>query len=750
MSAGQEAARAAESYAGERYKYGFVTDVEADSAPLGLDHGTIRFISAKKGEPEWLFDWRIKAFERWLKMEDEEPTWAKVHYPPIDYQAACYYSAPKSDSDRPKSLDEIDPELLKTYEKLGIPLREQEMLAGVAVDAVFDSVSVATTFKGKLAEMGIIFCPISEAVKEHPELVRRYLGSVVPYSDNFFATLNSAVFTDGSFVYVPKGVRCPMELSTYFRINAANTGQFERTLIIADEGSYVSYLEGCTAPMRDENQLHAAVVELVALDDAEIKYSTVQNWYPGDAEGRGGIYNFVTKRGACRGANAKISWTQVETGSAITWKYPSCILQGDNSVGEFYSIAITNNCQQADTGTKMIHIGRNTKSRIVAKGIAAGRSDSTYRGLVRIQPKAEGARKPHPVRFAADRRRVRRPHRPLYRIAQPHGTDRARGHDLEDQRGPALLLPAARHRRGGCRGAHRERLLPRGAAGAADGVRGRGAEAGGHQPRRQRRLERYGRFMSKPMLLIENLHVTVDGKTILNGLDLAVNTGEVHAVMGPNGSGKSTLAYVIAGREGYAVSGGSITFRGDDVLAMSVEERALNGVFLAFQYPVEIPGVGSATFLKTAVNAGRKHRGEKEYDAMEFLKLVKAKHTALGIDDGMMRRALNVGFSGGEKKRNEMLQMALLEPALAVLDETDSGLDIDALKVVANGINALRGPERAMVVITHYQRLLDHVVPDRVHVLAGGRIVRSGGRELALELERNGYAGFGLEPSAAA
>ena len=392
MSAQQEAAQAVESYAGERYKYGFVTDVEADSAPPGLDHDTIRFISAKKGEPEWLLAWRLKAFERWLAMEDEEPTWAKLHYPPIDYQDACYYSAPKSDADRPKSLDEVDPELLRTYEKLGIPLQEQEMLAGVAVDAVFDSVSVATTFKDKLAEMGIIFCSISEAVKEHPELVQRYLGSVVPYSDNFFATLNSAVFTDGSFVYVPKGVRCPMELSTYFRINAANTGQFERTLIIADEGSYVSYLEGCTAPMRDENQLHAAVVELIALDDAEIKYSTVQNWYPGDAEGKGGIYNFVTKRGACRGANAKISWTQVETGSAITWKYPSCILQGDNSVGEFYSIAITNNRQQADTGTKMIHMGRNTKSRIVSKGIAAGRSDSTYRGLVRIQPKAEGAR----------------------------------------------------------------------------------------------------------------------------------------------------------------------------------------------------------------------------------------------------------------------------------------------------------------------------------------------------------------------
>ena len=392
MSGRLETAQAVEALAGERYKYGFVTDVETESAPPGLDEGTIRFISAKKREPDWLLAWRLKAFARWLQIADEEPAWARLRYPRIDYQDACYYAAPKTDADRPKSLDEVDPELLRTYEKLGIPLKEQEALAGVAVDAVFDSVSVATTFKDKLAGMGIVFCSISEAVQEHPALVRRYLGSVVPYSDNFFATLNSAVFTDGSFVYVPKGVRCPMELSTYFRINAAKTGQFERTLIVADEGSYVSYLEGCTAPMRDENQLHAAVVELVALDDAEIKYSTVQNWYPGDAEGRGGIYNFVTKRGACRGANAKIAWTQVETGSAITWKYPSCILQGDGSVGEFHSIAITNNRQQADTGTKMIHIGRGTKSRIVSKGIAAGRSDSTYRGLVRIQPKAAGAR----------------------------------------------------------------------------------------------------------------------------------------------------------------------------------------------------------------------------------------------------------------------------------------------------------------------------------------------------------------------
>ena len=355
-----------------------------------MNEDVICFISRKKGEPEWLLEWRLKAFRYWQTMP--EPHWARVSFPPLDYQDAYYYSAPKTAADGPKSLDEIDPELLRTYEKLGIPLKEQEALAGVAVDAVFDSVSVATTFKKKLEDVGVIFCPMSEAVKNHPALVRKYLGSVVPYADNKHATLNSAVFTDGSFVYVPKGVRCPMELSTYFRINAANTGQFERTLIIADEGSYVSYLEGCTAPMRDENQLHAAVVELVTLKDAEIKYSTVQNWYPGDENGRGGIYNFVTKRGACRGDNSKISWTQVETGSAITWKYPSCILQGDNTVGEFYSIAITNNLQQADTGTKMIHLGRNTRSRIIAKGIAAGRSNSTYRGLVKISPKAEGAR----------------------------------------------------------------------------------------------------------------------------------------------------------------------------------------------------------------------------------------------------------------------------------------------------------------------------------------------------------------------
>jgi Fe-S cluster assembly protein SufB len=373
----------------EKYKYGFTTDIESEKAPLGLNEDTVRFISAKKNEPAWLLEWRLAAFRRWLTMA--EPTWAKVSYPPIDFQDAYYYAAPKQKA-KLDSLDQVDPKLLETYEKLGIPLTEQKMLAGVAVDAVFDSVSVVTTFKEKLAEVGVIFCPMSEAVQKHPELVRKYLGSVVPTSDNFYATLNSAVFSEGSFVYIPEGVRCPMELSTYFRINEKQTGQFERTLIIADKGSYVSYLEGCTAPQRDENQLHAAVVELVALDDAEIKYSTVQNWYPGDEDGKGGVYNFVTKRGDCRGTNSKISWTQVETGSAITWKYPSCILRGDNSRGEFYSIAISNGRQQVDSGTKMIHLGRNTTSRIISKGISAGRSSNTYRGLVSVHRKAENVR----------------------------------------------------------------------------------------------------------------------------------------------------------------------------------------------------------------------------------------------------------------------------------------------------------------------------------------------------------------------
>jgi Fe-S cluster assembly protein SufB len=404
MPAVTETLETVQSVTDSGYKWGFETDIEMEFAPKGLNEDIVRFISAKKNEPAWLLEWRLKAFAMWQKME--EPSWAAVKHPPIDYQDSYYYAAPVQKA-KPKSLDEVDPELLKTYAKLGIPLKEQAILAGVegagdspsdsgrmpiAVDAVFDSVSVATSYKERLAKEGIIFCSISEAVQEHPDLVRQYLGSVVPQGDNFYAALNSAVFTDGSFVYIPKGVRCPMELSTYFRINAKSTGQFERTLIIADASSHVSYLEGCTAPMRDENQLHAAVVELVALDDATIKYSTVQNWYPGDSEGRGGIYNFVTKRGACRGARSKISWTQVETGSAITWKYPSCILQGDDSVGEFYSVAITNNRQQADTGTKMFHIGKNTRSTIVSKGISAGKGQNTYRGLVKISPKAHGAR----------------------------------------------------------------------------------------------------------------------------------------------------------------------------------------------------------------------------------------------------------------------------------------------------------------------------------------------------------------------
>ncbi len=374
----------------EEYKYGFITDIEADALPPGLNEDVIRAISTRKGEPEWMLEWRLKAYGQWLKME--EPRWAFLHYPKINYQDIVYYSAPRQKKGGPKSLEEVDPELIDTYRKLGIPLEEQEILAGVAVDAVFDSVSVATTFRKKLAEQGIIFCAMSEALREHPDLVRKYLGTVVPYSDNFFAALNAAVFSDGSFCYIPKGVRCPMELSTYFRINAAKTGQFERTLIVADEGSNVSYLEGCTAPMRDENQLHAAVVELVAHKDASIKYSTIQNWYPGDDQGKGGIYNFVTKRGKCQGANSHISWTQVETGSAITWKYPSCLLIGDNSIGEFYSVALTKKRQQADTGTKMIHIGKNTRSNIVSKGISAGEGQNTYRGLVKIAKGATNAR----------------------------------------------------------------------------------------------------------------------------------------------------------------------------------------------------------------------------------------------------------------------------------------------------------------------------------------------------------------------
>src|SRR5436853_173018 len=638
----------------DQYKYGFITDIESDKAPKGLSEDTVRFISAKKSEPAWMLAGRLDAYRRWLTMS--EPTWARVKFGPIDYQDLYYYSAPKK-KDGPKSLDEIDPEILKTYDKLGIPLREREALLGiqredgtrsrVAVDAVFDSVSVATTFQEELAKAGVLFMPISEALQKHPDLVKKYLGTVVPISDNFFATLNSAVFSDGSFGYVPEGVRCPMELSTYFRINERNTGQFERTLIIADKGSYVSYLEGCTAPQRDENQLHAAVVELVTLDDAEIKYSTVQNWYPGNSEGLGGIYNFVTKRGDCRGRNSKISWTQVETGSAITWKYPSCILRGDNSRGEFYSIAISNGYQQVDSGTKMLHLGKNTTSRIISKGIAAGHSQNTYRGLVTSHRRAKGAR--------------------------------------NFTNCDSLLI---------------------------------GDKCGAH---------------TTPY---------IEGKNTLNGLELSVGKGSVHAIMGPNGSGKSTLAHVLAGKPEYVVTQGDVLLDGEDLLGLPPDERAAKGLFLAFQYSLEIPGVATMTFLRTALNAQRRKRGEAELSTPEFMKKVREASAKLGIEQDMLRRGVNVGFSGGEKKRNEILQMALLEPRLAVLDETDSGLDIDALKIVSDGVNRLRSPERASVVITHYQRLLDYIVPDVVHVLSKGRIVKTGGKELALELEAKGYAQY--------
>ena len=474
-----------EELATREYKYGFVTDIEAEEIPKGLSEDVVRLISAKKNEPEWLLEWRLKAFRIWQKMK--EPTWHNVKYAPIDYQDIIYYSAPKQKPSL-KSLDEVDPEIRKTFDKLGIPIEEQKLFSGVAVDAVFDSVSVATTFKKQLAEVGVIFCSFSEAVQNHPELVKKYLGSVVPHTDNFFAALNSAVFSDGSFAYIPKGVRCPMELSTYFRINAKGSGQFERTLIVAEEGAYVSYLEGCTAPMRDEHQLHAAVVELVALDNATIKYSTIQNWYPGDKDGKGGIYNFVTKRGHCIGVNSKITWTQVETGSAITWKYPSCILQGDNSVGEFYSVATTNNMQQADTGTKMIHLGKNTRSTIVSKGISAGRGQNTYRGPG--ADREEGGRRAQllAVRLAAHRRQVRRAHVPLSRDRQHQREGRARSVHVEDRRGPDFLSASARPLGRGRRQHDRQRILQGRVPRAADGVRRRSAEAAERQPRGVGRL----------------------------------------------------------------------------------------------------------------------------------------------------------------------------------------------------------------------------------------------------------------------
>ncbi len=477
---------AIETLVNREYQYGFVTDIEADTLPVGLNEATVRLISEKKGEPEFLLDWRLKALRRWQTMR--EPHWANVKYEPIDYQGISYYSAPKS-SKQLDSLDDVDPELLRTYERLGISLTEQKRISGVAVDAIFDSVSVGTTMKTELAKLGIIFCSFGEAVREHPELVRQYLGSVVPYSDNFFAALNGAVFSDGSFCYVPPGVQCPMELSTYFRINAAETGQFERTLIIADKGASVSYLEGCTAPRRDTNQLHAAVVELIALEDASIKYSTVQNWYAGDAEGRGGIFNFVTKRGKAAGARSKISWTQVETGSAITWKYPSVILQGDDSTGEFYSVAVVNNRQQADTGTKMIHMGRNTKSTIISKGISAGRGNNSYRGQVKVPAACRRRTQLHTVRLDAHRQSVRRPHVPVYRGGQPHRHRRARGVDIQDRRGPDLLLQAARPQRRARDLPDRQRLLQGSVSELADGICAGGTAAPRDHTRGQRGMK---------------------------------------------------------------------------------------------------------------------------------------------------------------------------------------------------------------------------------------------------------------------
>ncbi|MBV9083362.1 MAG: Fe-S cluster assembly protein SufB, partial [Acidobacteriaceae bacterium] len=496
-----------ETFANQEYKWGFVTDIEADTVPPGLNEDIIRLISARKHEPQFMLEWRLKAYRQWLAMK--EPTWANIHYPPIDYQNVIYYAAPKTKTDRPKSLDEVDPELLKTYEKLGIPLHERELLAGVAVDAVFDSVSVATTFKEKLLELGIIFCSFSEAVQEHPDLVQKYLGTVVPHSDNFFAALNSAVFSDGSFCYIPKGVRCPMELSTYFRINAKDTGQFERTLIIADEGAYVSYLEGCTAPMRDTNQLHAAVVELIALDNATIKYSTVQNWYPGDKEGKGGIYNFVTKRGKCLGVNSKISWTQVETGSAITWKYPGCLLVGDNSIGEFYSVALTNNYQQADTGTKMIHIGKNTRSTIVSKGISAGHGQNTYRGAVKILKGAAGARNYSQCdsMLLGDKCGAH-----TFPYLEVKNTSSSIEHEASTSKIGEDQIFYCRQR-----GISTEDAVNMIVNGFCKEVLGNTGSA-------------------SKMLEIKGLHASVGGSEILRGIDLTVNAGEVHAIMGPNGS----------------------------------------------------------------------------------------------------------------------------------------------------------------------------------------------------------------------
>ena len=720
------------------YKYGFVTDIDTEVIPKGLNEEIIRLISSKKNEPEWLLDFRLKAFAHWKTLE--MPRWAHLDIPEIDYQAISYYAAPKK-KESPKSLDEVDPELLDTFNKLGISLEEQMKLSGIAVDAVMDSVSVKTTFKEKLAELGVIFCSFSEAVKDYPDLVKQYLGTVVPYRDNFFAALNSAVFSDGSFVYIPKGVRCPMELSTYFRINAANTGQFERTLIIADDDSYVSYLEGCTAPMRDENQLHAAIVEIRAHERAEVKYSTVQNWYPGDKEGRGGIYNFVTKRGLCKGDHSKISWTQVETGSAITWKYPSCILAGDNSIGEFYSVAVTNNHQQADTGTKMIHIGKNTRSTIVSKGISAGYSQNSYRGLVRVSQGAENARNYTQCDslLLSDHCGAHTfPYMDIKNDTAIVEHEATTSKINEDQ----IFYCYRRSSR-----PHRQRICQRGDEQTPYGICRRSTKTLTNHPRRLGRIKNqpsgkttlYINKIYRNMLTIKNLHASINGKEILKGIDLIVKPGEVHAIMGPNGSGKSTLSSVLAGNPAFEVTEGSVEFYGKDLLSLAPEDRSHEGIFLSFQYPVEIPGVSMVNFMRAAINAKRKYWGEEPLSATDFLKMMREKRAIVELDNKLASRSVNEGFSGGEKKRNEIFQMAMLQPRLSILDETDSGLDIDALRIVSQGVNQLKSDKNATIVITHYQRLLDYIAPDFVHVLYKGRIVKSGGPELALELEEKGY-----------
>ena len=722
--------RTVQELAEQSYKYGWTTEVEEESAPPGLSEEIVRWISERKGEPEWLLEWRLKAYQHFMRLlgDAQLPAWANVSHPPIDFQSIRYYAAPKPKLEL-DNLDQVDAEILKTYEKLGIPLEEQKRLAGVAVDAIFDSVSIMTTAKETLAKYGVIFSSVSEAVKEHPELIRKYLGSVVPHSDNFYAALNSAVFSDGSFVYIPPGVRCPLELSTYFRINAEGSGQFERTLIIADKGSYVSYLEGCSAPMRDENQLHAAVVELVALDDAEIKYSTIQNWYPGDDNGKGGIFNFVTKRGKCAGDRSRISWTQVETGSAITWKYPSVLLQGDHSTGEFYSVALTKGApagghRHEDDAPRQEHVQphhlqghlRRPRQQHVP-GPRQGDAEGGERGQL------------HAVRLAPHRRPVRRAHRAVHRGAEPVGQRGARGIHHEGERGPALLLSAARARAGRRAVRHRQRLRSGRGQAAAARIRRRSGPAARSQPGGNGRL----------MLEVRGLCAAVAGVEILKGVDLSVGVDETHAIMGPNGSGKSTLAYVLAGRPGYEVTAGSVTFEGEDLLSLPAEERARRGLFLSFQHPIEIPGVRMDHFLRAGYNEMRKSAGEEQLDPLKFDRLIRAKAKAVEMEPAMIKRAVNEGFSGGEKKRNEVLQMAVLEPRVRILDEIDSGLDIDALREVARGITDLSVPGTSTILVTHYDRILSYLEPDHVHVLIDGRIARSGGRALAKEIEERGY-----------